>query len=259
MTTPRPLRVLVVDDEPPARERVRRMLEAFPDFRVAGESTDGTEAVRDILRIRPDLVFLDIQMPGLSGFEVIATVGPDRMPVVVFVTAYDRYALEAFDVHAVDYLLKPYSRERFGEALKSAVREIHRRRHSGKARELGELLAALADDGRVEPRLLVRNAGRVTVVRIADIDWIESAGNYVELHVGVRRHLLRATMSSILRRVASPPFARVHRSRIVNLERVSELRQLRTGDYEILLKDGRRLGMSRRFRSELGSFFAGGP
>jgi two-component system LytT family response regulator len=245
------IRALIADDEPLARQRVRQFLGAEQGLRVVGESHDGAEAVRDILRLRPDLVFLDIQMPGLTGFEVIDTVGLERMPVVVFVTAFDRYALNAFDVHAVDYLLKPYSRERFRAALESAVRAIRSRRMAGHAAGLNELIASLGEDGRLEPHILVRAGGRLTVVKVADIDWVEAAGNYVELHVGNHRHLVRSSMKSMTRRLDVRTFVRIHRSTILNVERIKELRQLRTGDYDVLLKDGRKLTLSRRFKAGL--------
>jgi len=250
------LRVLIVDDEPLARQRVRHLLSPLSGFRIVGESADGTVALRDILRLRPDLVFLDIQMPGLSGFEVVSTVGPERMPAVVFVTAFDQFALKAFDVHAVDYLLKPYSKERFEAALEAAVREIHGRRQAGVGTGIRELLAALAEDGRLAPRILVRSGGRVAILAVAEIDWVESAGNYVELHVGSQRHLLRSTMSAMMRRLGGGSFVRIHRSTIVNVERIKELKQLRTGDFDVLLKDGRKLTMSRRFRSGLQRLFS---
>jgi len=245
---------LIVDDEPLARQRVRQLLSGQPGFRIVGECADGTLAVRDILKLRPDLVFLDIQMPGMSGFEVIDTVGVEQMPAVVFVTAFDRYALKAFDVHAVDYLLKPYAKRRFEAALESAVREIQRRHTAGAGSRLGELLNSLGEDGRLRPRILVRTGGCVAVVAMADIDWVEAAGNYVELHVGLQRHLLRSTLRAMVLRLDSGSFVRIHRSTIVNVERIKELRQLRTGDFDVLLKDGRKLTMSRRFRTGLERF-----
>jgi len=249
------IRTLIVDDEPLARQRVSQMLKVHPDFQVVGQCSDGESAVKDILRMKPDLVFLDIQMPGLSGFEVIDALVPDLVPVVIFVTAFDEYALKAFDVHAVDYLLKPFSRERFEHALKSSVREIGRRRVAGNPRDLSGLLSSLREDGGIEPRILVRTAQKVEIVAVAEIDWVGAAGNYVELHVGTRVHLLRETLAGMARRLPSENFVRIHRSTIVRVDQVKSLQGLSSGDFLVTLTDGTKLSLSRRYRENLTSRF----
>jgi two-component system LytT family response regulator len=255
VTTAAPIRTLIVDDEPLARERVRQMLQSVPDFQILGESSDGERAVKDILRLKPDLVFLDIQMPGLGGFEVIQTLGADRVPVVIFVTAFDKYALKAFDVNAVDYLLKPYSRDRFEHALKGAVKEIQRRRLAGHSTDLSGLLSTLREAGDLAPRILVRTAQRVDIVSVADIDWVGAAGNYVELHAGDQVYLLRETMAGMERRLPPGDFVRIHRSSLVRVERVESLQPLASGDFQVTLAGGTRLAMSRRYREALTSRF----
>ena len=244
------LRVLIVDDEPLARKRVADLLKDDPEIRIVGECPDGIRAVAEIRRHRPQLVFLDVQMPEMDGFDVIATVGTDRMPPVIFVTAYDQYALKAFDVHAIDYLLKPFERKRFRTALKRAKHAIA----SGSWKEnenLSPLLAQLREDGRAEERIIVRESGRVTIIKPDEIDWIEAAGNYVTLHVGGKKHLHRETLKSLERRLAPSRFIRCHRSAIVNIDRVRELRPRSRGDSAVVLRDDSRLPLSRRFRKQL--------
>lgn len=225
------IRTLVVDDEQLARERVLSLLQQEADVEVVGECSDGGQAVSAIQRHSPDLVFLDVQMPGCDGFEVIRSIGPDRMPTVVFVTAYDEYALQAFEVHALDYLLKPFGRERFQQTLRHA-REALERRHAG---DLGRRLLALVHGARAEPlplgppqveRLVVKSGGRVFFLRTDDIDWIEAAGNYVRLHLGTESHLFRETMNRMESRLDPRRFTRIHRSRIVNTERIKEMQPL---------------------------------
>lgn len=242
----RSVRVIVADDEPPARERVTQLLAGIEGLQVVAQCAHGEAAVGEIRRLSPDLLFLDIQMPRLDGFEVVAALGPDRLPPVVFVTAYDRYALKAFEVHAVDYLLKPYSKERFQEALARALREVQARK-SGLSRNLEALVAQLRADGRLEDRIVVQAGRRVDMVKVSDIDWIEAAGNYVALHAGKSKHLLRETMVGMGRRLSGGRFVRTHRSYWVNLDRLDHLRKLDTGDFEVHLTSGDVLPGSRRF------------
>jgi two-component system LytT family response regulator len=248
-----PLRVLIVDDEPLARERLRGLLRGLPDVVVAGECRDGAEAVAALRDGQADLVFLDVQMPGLDGFDVIRAVGPAQMPAVVFVTAYDR-ALQAFEVHALDYLLKPFQVERFTDAVARAVRLV--RQHEGGAvpQRLESLLADLKPAARPAAHLLVRTRARVYFVPADEIDYVESAGNYVRLHAGRQVHLLRQTMNTLEAQLDPERFLRIHRSYIVNIGRVQELRPVYTGEFEVLLKDGTRLTMSRGYRSGLDRF-----
>jgi two-component system LytT family response regulator len=245
------IRALVVDDEPLARDRVMSLLQQEEDVEVIGECHDGTQAVAAIHNQSPDLVFLDVQMPGHNGFEVIEAVGADRMPPVIFVTAYDEYALRAFEVHALDYLLKPFGRERFRETLQHARQALDRRR----AGDLGRRLLALVNDIKPEPskleRLVVKSGGRVFFLRTDQIDWIEAAGNYVRLHLGEESHLFRETMTRMEARLDTRQFVRIHRSRIVNTDRVKELQPWFNGEYVVVLQSGTRLTLSRGYRDKL--------
>jgi two-component system LytT family response regulator len=235
------IRALVVDDEPMARDRVLSLLQHEEDVEVVGECGDGTQAVTAIHNQAPDLVFLDVQMPGHNGFEVIEAVGADRMPTVIFVTAYDEYALKAFEVHALDYLLKPYSADRFKSAL------VHARQHLGARRwPGGDPPASERRD-----RLVIRSSGRIYFIRMRDIDWCEAAGNYVHLHVGTQTHLVRGTMAHIESQLDRAQFVRIHRSTIVNVDRIQELHSSFGGEYVVLLHDKTRLTLSRGYREGL--------
>ena len=250
-TTMAKTRVLVADDEPLARERLRMLLAAEDWIDLVAECPDGTSTVAAIQKLQPDLVFLDVQMPGHNGFEVIEAVGADRMPTVIFVTAYDEYALKAFEVHALDYLLKPFGRERFRETLKHARASLERRR----AGDLGRRLMALVNDIKPEApkldRLVVKSGGRVFFLRTDDLDWIEAAGNYVRLHLGEEAHLFRETMTRMEARLDTRRFVRIHRSRIVNTERIKELQPWFNGEYVVVLRNGARLPLSRGYRDKL--------
>ena len=246
------IRALIVDDEPLARERMRAMLGVETDVDVVGEATDGLEAVDAILEQSPDLVFLDVQMPKLDGFEVIQTVGAERMPSVVFVTAYDQHALRAFEVQAVDYLLKPFDRERFQGALKRVRRQIDSADNGDLNRRLIALVRDLKGDKPARSdRLVVKSGGRLFFLRAEEIDWIEAAGNYVRLHVGTESHLLRETMNSIESRMNPETFFRIHRSHIVNIERIKELQPWFNGEYVVILRNGTKLTLSRGYRERL--------
>jgi two-component system LytT family response regulator len=250
MTTPR-TRVLIVDDEPLARERLRTLLEEEPAFELVGEAADGTTGAESILALQPDLVFLDVQMPGADGFDVIDAVGADKMPFVVFVTAYDRYALRAFDVHALDYLLKPFDRERFREALGRAQAQIERNTGGDIERRLAAIVQDLKPARARTDRFVVKSGGRIFFVRTAEIDWIEAAGNYVKLHLGEDSHLFRETMNNMEARLDGHRFVRIHRSRIVNTDRIKELQPWFNGEYVVVLQNGARLTLSRGYREKL--------
>src|SRR3954470_13225578 len=237
MTTAR-TRVLIVDDEPLARERIRTLLADEPGFEIVGEASDGTSGAESILALQPDLVFLDVQMPGADGFDVIDAVGADKMPFVVFVTAYDRYALRAFDVHALDYLLKPFDRERFRQALGRARQQIERRSGGDLEQRLIALVKDLKPAQSKVDRFVVKAGGRVFFVRNDEIDWIEPAGNYVKLHVGSDTHLFRETMNSVEARLDPDLFFRIHRSHIVNIERIRELQPWFNGEHGVFLEHG---------------------
>ena len=245
------VRVLVADDEPLARERLRTLLAREDWVDLIAECPNGTDAIDAIGRLQPDLVLLDIQMPGASGFEVIEAVGPERMPLVVFVTAFDRYALRAFDVHALDYLLKPFDRERFHEALLRARQHLERRGTGDLERRLLELVQDLKPSSHRLERCVIKSGGRVFFVRSEEIDWIEAAGNYVKLHVGNDTHLFRETMNALEAQLDPDTFFRIHRSHIVNIERVKELQPWFNGEYVVFLRSGTRLTLSRGYREKL--------
>ena len=245
------MKVLVADDEPLARDRLTSLLSAEPDVEVVGTARDGEEAVAAIQHHAPDLVFLDIQMPQMNGFDVIEAVGPEQMPLVIFVTAYDQHALKAFQVRALDYLLKPFDRERFTDALQRARTQIERAETGDLGRRLMAIVKDLRRDQPRTERLVVKSGGRLFFLRTDEIDWIEAAGNYVRLHVGPASHLLRETMNAIEARLDPEKFFRIHRSRIVNMERIQELQPWLNGEYAVLLRTGTRLTLSRGYREKL--------
>jgi two-component system, LytTR family, response regulator len=245
------IRTLIVDDEPLARERIRMLLKDEPEFEIVSESASGTEAVGDIRRLAPDLVFLDVQMPELTGFEVLDRLDPARMPVIVFVTAYDQYALKAFEVCALDYLLKPFDRERFGRALARARAELDRRQAGQVNERVLKLLSELGTVKKHLEKLMIRDGGRVFFLRTDEIDWIEAAGNYVRLHVGKEAYLYRETMTKLEAQLNPERFARIHRSAMVNIERIKEMQPWFRGDYVIVLRDNQKLTLSRTYRGRL--------
>ena len=246
------LRVLLVDDEPLARALLRVLLSRDPGVEVVGECS-GAEAAAEIGRARPDIVFLDVQMPDVDGFQVLERLGPARPPVVVFVTAYDQYAVRAFEVHAVDYLLKPVGEERFREALGRA-----KTRAAGRGAGPAEdgLAALLRDRARYPSRLLVPAHGRTVVVDVAGIDWIEATDYYASIHAGGQTHLLRQTLAELERTLDPARFFRIHRSAIVNLDRIREIQPLFRGDAQILLTTGARVRLSRSRRADFQRLFA---
>jgi two-component system LytT family response regulator len=241
---------LIVDDEPLARGRLRQLLEAEPDIELAGECSNGLEAVAAIRAKRPGLIFLDIQMPELDGFSVLESLDEGRKPVIVFVTAHDKFALRAFEVHAADYLLKPFNRERFHTALRRALERA--RRDDGAA--LRERQSALLTDlaaAKSPERFIVKSGGRIGWVRPEEIYWIEAADNYVELHLEDKTHLVRETLNAIEGRLAAGEFIRISRSVIVNKSRVRELQRLFYGSYVVTLQNEVKLTLSRRYRDKL--------
>jgi two-component system LytT family response regulator len=245
------IRVLIADDEPICREGVRARLENDKRFTIVAECGAGIETVSAIQEHSPDLVFLDIQMPGLDGFEVVEAISIKRMPVVVFVTAYDQHALRAFEVNAVDYLLKPFDRERFERALTRAEAQL---KHRDFETVHGKLKALLEDMGRRQQyakRLVVKNAGRVLLLDVNEIDWIEAADNYVCLCAGRQSHLLRETLGALEARLDPSQFLRIRHSAIVNVQRVKELRPLLHGGFRVVLQNGTELTSSRRYHKKL--------
>jgi two-component system LytT family response regulator len=244
------IRTLVVDDEPIARAHVVALLRDEPDIEVVAECCNGSEAAAAIGRTAPDLMFLDVQMPELDGFELLRAAGNQRLPAVVFVTAYDDYALRAFEVRAVDYLLKPFSAERFRSALAHARKQLTQQHASTIGQQLLDLLPEIRRTP-ARDRIVVRSSGRIYFVRTNDIDWCEAAGNYVRLHLGPQTHLVRDTMAHIESDLDPNQFVRIHRSAIVNVDRIQELQSSFGGEYVVLLRGGTRLTLSRGYRDAL--------
>jgi two-component system LytT family response regulator len=250
-TSPTRVRAVIADDEPLARQRLRMLLQDEAWLEVIGEAKDGLSTTAAIQKLQPDLVFLDVEMPNGTGFDVIRSLGPAKMPFVVFVTAYDKYALKAFDVHAVDYLLKPFDRDRFREALTRARGQLERVSNGELERRLRQLVQDLTPAPQRMERFVIKSGGRVFFVPTAEIDWIEAAGNYVKLHVGTDEHLFRETMNTIEGKLNPDAFFRIHRSHIVNVERIRELQPWFNGEYVVFLKNGTRLTLSRGYREKL--------
>ena len=251
------VRVVLADDEPLVRRGLRTFLATEQGFSVVGEARNGPEAVDLIRRERPHLVFLDVQMPELDGFGVLEALEGETLPVVVFVTAYDEYAIRAFDVHAVDYLLKPFDEERFRVALGRARTRLGEQRAQSLDRRLEAVLSELRAREQYTDRLLVKSDGRVTVLQVDEVDWIEAADNYARVHTSRGKFLIREPIKTLERKLDPRQFARVHRSAIVNLARVRELQPLFGGEYVIILSTGAKLTLSRgyrdAFRARLGS------
>jgi len=243
------MRVLVVDDEPPARRKLMNFLREERDVEIVGVAGNGTKAAALIEELEPDVVFLDVQMPGMTGFEVLETLG-GRVPLIVFVTAYDQYAVKAFEVHALDYLLKPFDRDRLQTCL-SRVRDQISRSAGADLQARMQKLIAEATGRAYATRLMVKHHGRVVFLQIRDVDWIKALANYVELHVGAQTYMIRETLNSLESRLDPDLFARVHRSVIVNLDRIKELQPWSHNDYLVILKDGTAIRKSRRYHRNL--------
>jgi two-component system LytT family response regulator len=250
------IRAIVVDDEKPARRRLRELLEKRPDVAVVAECSNGEDAVRRVRALEPELLFLDIQMPGLDGFGVVGEIGAARMPATVFVTAYDQYALRAFEVCALDYLLKPFSDERFETRLDRALSFVRSRRRD----EMNDRILSLLE--RVHPErsasavapldcLMVKNGRRLLCLRVDEIDWIEAAGVYVQVHASGKTWLHRVSLAELESKLDSRQFLRIHRSTVVNRHRVRELHPHSHGDFIVLLHDGTRLKLSRGYRKSV--------
>jgi two-component system, LytTR family, response regulator len=251
------IRALVADDQPLARDRLAALLSEEPDIEVVGTAASGPEAVAAVQRLSPDLLLLDVQMPEMDGIAVVEAIGPARMPATVFVTAYDEYAVRAFELNAVDYLLKPFGRAR----LQQTVARVRQRLLGRRAEDLAARLAKVVDELRrpehESERLIIRTEGRVTFVEIDRIDWIEAEGNYVRIHAGSETHLMRETLASLHSRLGDATFFRIHRSRVVNLARVHELTIGAGGDYAVVLTTGATLGLSRLYKEALQARLAG--
>jgi two-component system, LytTR family, response regulator len=260
--TSEPIRTLIVDDEPVARAALRALLGQDPEIEVIGECADGNSALEELERDPPELLFLDVQMPGMDGFEVLRRLEVPELLEVVFVTAYDEYALRAFDVHAVDYLLKPFSDDRFLLALARAKRQVHQRRLGEVSNRLLTLLDSVGRSaareapgsplgGQFLERLVIKSGGRVSILPVRDIDWVEAEGDYVRVHTGKLTHLLRETMKRLESQLDPARFVRIHRSTIVNVERIKELQPYFRGEYVVILHDGSSLKLARGYKEHM--------
>ena len=258
------VRTIIVDDEPTARRGVRLLLERDSSVDIVGEAAGGAEAADLIRREKPDLAFLDVQMPGCDGFEALTQVGAAAAPAVVFVTAYDEHALRAFEVNAVDYLLKPYDDARFAAALQRAKDEVRRRQTDTVNSRLTQLLdylqqggerpaAAAAEEESAGDRILLKSSGEIFFLKAAEIDWIEAEGDYMKFHVGGRAHLMRETMARLEARLDPKRFIRIHRSTIVNIDRLRKLSPSFAGEYAVVLHDGTKLKLSRGYHERIAS------
>jgi two-component system LytT family response regulator len=250
----RPTRVLIVDDEPLARAHLRELLAESGGVEVMGECGDGRDAVRRILAEAPDLVLLDVQIPELDGFGVVREIGAERMPMVIFVTAYDEYALQAFDVAALAYLLKPVSREKFASALERARTLMRAGSSRETASRIGKLLERMSETRPPGDRLSLKVDGRVLFVGIDEIDWLEANDNHVKVHIGQRTHQVRSTMASFEERLPPGKFLRIHRSTMVNVRRIVEVQPWFAGDYVFILSGGARLTSGRSYRRTIHEF-----
>lgn len=250
------IRTLIVDDEPIARSNLRALLRGSPDVELIGECGSGAQAAKVIQQDPPDLLFLDVQMPEMSGFELLEQIDLGSIPAIIFVTAYDQYAIKAFEVQALDYLLKPFDDERFGLALDRARIQLEQREAAGLKQRLLALLGgaetpAVKPKAAYEEKFLIKSASHIFFVKAEEVDWIEAADYYVCLHVGAQSHLLRATMSEMEVKLDPAQFCRIHRSTIVNLSRIREVQSRLGGEYAVILTDGTALRLSRSRKEQI--------
>lgn len=250
MKEPR-IRALIVDDEVLARKFIRRMVKHDPDFEIVGESSNGREAVYMIRTQKPDLVFLDVQMPEMDGFAVLEAVGLGQLPDIVFTTAYESYAIRAFELHALDYLLKPFDQQRFRDALKHAKERLHFRQQEEGRMQIGALLDRINSKQAYLDRLIIKAEGRITFLNTREIDWIEADDKYVHLHTGKGARMVRQTLTAMEAQLDPAKFVRIHRSAMVNVERIKELQPLFNGEYSLLLDDKTKLTLSRKYKDKL--------
>jgi len=248
------IRTMVVDDEKPARVRLLELLQREPDVEVVATASDGHEALEVLRRVSPHLLFLDVQMPRLDGFEVLRQIAPDELPITIMVTAYDKYAVQAFDAHAIDYLLKPFSDRRFDAAIARARKYLDSAEGRTRAEELSaateERHSVNARSGYLE-RLVLKSNGCISFLDVNDVDWVEAAGVYLYLHVGQKQHLYRSSVTQLLQRLDPHRFVRIHRSAAVNTSHIRELRSISHGDFALILKNGTELTLSRAYRSQI--------
>ncbi len=245
------IRALIADDEALARKFIRRMLKDDRDVEIVGECSNGKEAVAMIRKENPDLVFLDVQMPEMDGFAVLEAIRIERMPEIIFATAYEQYAIRAFELHALDYLLKPFDQARFKEAIKHAKERFRSLRQNDGRMQISALLDSIKSKPQYLDRLVIKAGGRITFLSTREINWIEADDKYVHLHTSKARPMVRQTLSAMEAQLDPAKFRRVHRSAIVNVERIAELQPLFSGEYSILLQDGTKLTLSRNYRDKL--------
>lgn len=251
------LRVLIVDDEPLGRKMVRRMLEERSDVEIIGECENGEEAIESIESDAPDLVFLDVQMPETDGFAVLENVKEEKLPVVIFVTAYDEYAIRAFETGALDYLLKPYNRKRFEQAFERAVRQIQNQKNNLNSEQILSLLSEAGKPEQFIERFIIKNGGRVFFIKTEEIIWIESEGNYVLLHTAQKKYLFREAIGKLEEKLNPQTFSRISRFAIVNLNYIQELHTEFRGSYNVVLKNGVELKLSNHYRENLNKYSGG--
>ena len=251
MTDSRPIRVLIVDDEPLARKRLRELLKDDHEIAIIGECANGADTISATRELAPDLIFLDVQMPGIDGLAVSATFDGKQSPLVIFVTAFEQYAVRAFDVQAVDYLLKPFDRARFTQALQRAKERLREKRRDDVNRQILGLLSEIKDKPQYLDRLVIKTNDRVFVLKTDEIDWIEAEGNYVRVHFGKQSSLVRETLTHLATQLDPRKFPRIHRSRLVNIDRIQELQPWSHRDWRIILRNGAELRLSRNYRDQL--------
>jgi two-component system, LytTR family, response regulator len=248
------IRALIADDEPLARERITRLLSTESDVQVVSQCRDGLEAVTYIKQSKPDLAFLDIEMPEIDGLGILREIPPDATPVIIFTTAYDHYAIQAFEAHALDYLLKPFDEERFRRALQRARMHLENLRSKDLAARLLAALEEARPSTTEADRLVIKSGGKVVFLKLEEIDWVEAAANYVHIHAGTEGYYMRETMNSFEARLDPSRFIRIHRSTIVNLAKIKELQPCNNGEFIVVLRNGKELSLSRGFRDRIQSF-----
>jgi two-component system LytT family response regulator len=245
------MRIVIADDEPLAREKLRLMLSAEPGIEIVAECKNGDETIRALNTRNPDLLMLDIQMPGLDGFQVLSRFSPDAMPMIIFTTAYDRHAVKAFEANALDYLLKPFDQERLRQAVNRARTELLRADDREATHRILNFLSLNAGKQLPSERMVIKSGGRVIFLSVDEIDWVEAAANYVKINVGKQAYLLRKGIGEIAERLDPSQFVRIHRSAIVNVKRIKELQPVNSGEYIVVLRDGKELSCSRGYREGL--------
>jgi two-component system, LytTR family, response regulator len=245
------IKALIVDDESLARKFIRRMLKEDPEVEIVGECANGKDAVTEIRKQEPDLVFLDVRLPEMDGLSVLETIGLQRLPGIIFTTAFEQYAIRAFELHALDYLLKPFDQARFSEAMRHAKERFHYKQLDDGRLQIGALFENVRRQTKYMDRLIIKADGRFTFLKSGDISWIEADDKYVHLHTGKIAHMVRQPLSALETQLDPVKFSRVHRSAVVNIERIKELRPTFGGEHVIVMEDGTKLTLSRKYKNKL--------